>query len=212
MRPGNPQVPVKFPESPLVQLGKYGLQIDGSDLRAAEGRGHPKPAWRMAEIAACVERVWQNLEIMRYLREAFLAKWNVPQLGAIPFNIVGLAAFAVLGFGEPAFWLLGAGAEAAFSSRWRRTGDSEISYVDSEGPIEDGAESRRASLVQRLSGRQKTRLESLEAKCKQVLQVYQDQQVNEFAATSNAEALKKLEWVFLKLLVAQHHLKRGRQE
>lgn len=27
MRPGNPQVPVKFPESPLVQYQKYGLQI-----------------------------------------------------------------------------------------------------------------------------------------------------------------------------------------
>jgi ABC-type glycerol-3-phosphate transport system substrate-binding protein len=27
-RPGNPQVPVKFPESPLVQYEKYGLQID----------------------------------------------------------------------------------------------------------------------------------------------------------------------------------------
>jgi ABC-type glycerol-3-phosphate transport system substrate-binding protein len=28
LRPGNPQVPVKFPESPLVQYQKYGLQID----------------------------------------------------------------------------------------------------------------------------------------------------------------------------------------
>ena len=27
-RPGNPQVPVKFPESPLVQYQKFGLQID----------------------------------------------------------------------------------------------------------------------------------------------------------------------------------------
>jgi Bacterial extracellular solute-binding protein len=27
-RPGNPQVPVKFPESPLLQYQKYGLQID----------------------------------------------------------------------------------------------------------------------------------------------------------------------------------------
>jgi len=28
LRPGNPQVPVKFPESPLVQYQKYGLQIE----------------------------------------------------------------------------------------------------------------------------------------------------------------------------------------
>jgi ABC-type Fe3+ transport system substrate-binding protein len=27
-RPANPNVPVKFPESPLVQYGKYGLQVD----------------------------------------------------------------------------------------------------------------------------------------------------------------------------------------
>jgi hypothetical protein len=43
---------------------------------------------------------------MRYLSEAFWAKVEVPYLDAIPFNIVGLAAFALLGFGESAFWPL----------------------------------------------------------------------------------------------------------
>jgi hypothetical protein len=144
---------------------------------------------------------------MRYLSEAFWAKMEVPYLGAIPFNLVGLAAFALLGFGEPAFWPLGAGLEAAYllvlstNPRFRNV-------IDARGKVavEQGAEAQRAALLSRLNPAQNRRLEALEAKCQHILQIYQDQQVNEFTVSSNTDALKRLRWIFLKLLVAQHYL------
>src|ERR1700761_1673799 len=100
---------------------------------------------------------------MRYLSEAFWAKVEVPYLGAIPFNMVGLAAFALLGFGESAFWPLGAGLEAAYlfalstNPRFRKV-------VDSRGKVavEQSAEAQRAALLSRLSPAQNHRLVALE--------------------------------------------------
>jgi hypothetical protein len=144
---------------------------------------------------------------MRYLSEAFWAKMEVPYLGAIPFNIVGLAAFTLLGFGESAFWPLGAGLEAAYlvvlstNPRFRNV-------IDARGKVavELSAEAQRSALLSRLNPAQKHRLEALETKCQHIVQIYQDQQVNEFTVSSNTDALKRLQWVFLKLLVAQHYL------
>jgi hypothetical protein len=127
---------------------------------------------------------------MRYLSEAFWAKMEVPYLGAIPFNLVGLAAFALLGFGEPAFWPLGAGLEAAYllvlstNPRFRNV-------IDARGKVavEQGAEAQRAALLSRLNPSQNHRLEALEAKCQHILQIYQDQQVNEFDSSSFGDLL-----------------------
>jgi hypothetical protein len=150
---------------------------------------------------------------MRYLLEAFWAKMELPYLGAIPLNVVGLAACALLGFGEPAFWPLGAGLEAAYllvlcnNPRFRQV-------VDARGKVavEQSAEAQRAALLSRLNPGQKHRLGALEAKCERIIQIYQDQQVNEFTVSSNSDALKRLQWIFLKLLVAQHYLNDGSTE
>jgi len=147
---------------------------------------------------------------MRYLREAFWAKTEVPYLGAIPFNVVALVAFALLGLGEPAFWPLGAGLEAAYLYLLS-TNPRFQKIVDARGKVavEQSAEARREALLSRLSTTQTHRLGELQAKCQRILQIYQDQQVNEFTVASNTDALKRLEWIFLKLLVAQHYLNDG---
>src|ERR1700758_4180635 len=115
---------------------------------------------------------------MRYLSEAFWAKVEVPYLGTIPFNIVALAAF----------WLLGAGLEAAYlfvlstNPRFRNV-------VDARGKVavEQSAEAQRATLLSRLNPAQKHRLGELEAKCQRIIQIYQDQEVNEFTVSSNTD-------------------------
>jgi hypothetical protein len=147
---------------------------------------------------------------MRYLKEAFWATINVPSLGAIPFNVVGLVAFALLGLGEPAFWPLGAGIEAAYLF-FLSTNPRFQNVIDARGKVavEQSSEQQRASLLSRLSADQKRRLAALEDKCRHILQIYQDQQVSEFTVTTNSEALKRLQWIFLKLLVAQHYLNDG---
>jgi hypothetical protein len=147
---------------------------------------------------------------MRYLSEAFWAKIEIPYLGAIPFNLVGLSAFALLGFGEPAFWPLGVGLETVYlfllstNARFQKV-------IDARGKVavEEGGAAQRASLLSRLNPAQRDRLGALESKCQRIIQIYQDQQVNEFTVSSNIDALKRLQWIFLKLLVAQHYLNDG---
>jgi hypothetical protein len=144
---------------------------------------------------------------MRYLREAFWARTSVPYLGSIPFNLVGLVAFALLGIGEPAFWPLGAGLEAAYLF-FLSTNPRFQNVIDARGRMvtEQSAEVQRAALLSRLDAAQRRRLAAIEAKCRQVLQIYQDQSVDEFTVSANTDALQRLQWIFLKLLVAQHYL------
>ena len=143
----------------------------------------------------------------RYLKSAFLVSVDVPSLGRVPVNALGAAAFVILGFAQPAFWLLGLAIEAAvvpalaFNPRFQKTVEArslEISHAD--------AEKKRQLLVKLLEAAAQQRLWGLAKKCSQVLDVYRSQQAEDYVVDSNDQALKNLEWVYLKLLVAQHHL------
>ena len=143
----------------------------------------------------------------RYLKSAFLVSIDVPSLGRIPVNALGVAAFAILGFAQPAFWLLGLAIEAAvvpslaFSPRFQKIVEAQ-SLELSQGD----AEQKRRALVKLLETGAQQRLWGLAKKCNQVLDVYRSQQAEDFIIDSNDQALKNLEWVYLKLLVARHHL------
>jgi len=113
----------------------------------------------------------------------------------------------MLGFGLPGFWLLGLGLEAIFlftaasSKRFHR-------FVDAKGNIkseEDFAEQWR-QLVSRLDYQQQQRLSKLETKCGQIIQKYQESQASEFVVDQNQDALRKLAWIYLKLLIAKSNL------
>jgi hypothetical protein len=145
--------------------------------------------------------------VWRYLKSAFLVSVDVPSLGRIPVNALGVAAFAILGFAQPAFWLLGLAIEAAvvpslaFNPRFQKIVEAqslELSHGDGE--------QKRQALVKLLEAGAQQRLWGLAKKCNQVLDVYRSQQAEEFVIDSDDQALKNLEWVYLKLLVARHHL------
>jgi hypothetical protein len=145
--------------------------------------------------------------VWRYLKSAFLVSVDVPSLGRIPVNALGTAAFAILGFAQPAFWLLGLAIEAvvvptlAFSPRFQKVVEAQ-SLELSEGD----ANQKRQALVKLLETGAQQRLWGLAKKCNQVLDVYRSQQTEDYIIDSNDQALKNLEWVYLKLLVARHHL------
>jgi len=145
--------------------------------------------------------VWRNL------KSAFLASVDVPSLGRVPLNTLGVAAFAILGFAQPAFWLLGLAMEAAvlpalaFNPRFQKVVEAQ-SHEVSQGDVEK----RRLALVRLLESGAQQRLWGMATKCNQVLDVYRTQQAEDFVVDSNEQALKNLEWVYLKLLVARHHL------
>ena len=143
----------------------------------------------------------------RYLKSAFLVSVDVPALGRVPVNVLGVAAFGILGFAQPAFWLLGLAIEAtvlpslAFNSRFQKV-------VQAEGlQLADGdVAQKRKSLVNLLEPQAKQRLAGLTDRCNQILEVYRSQQAENYILDSNAQALSNLQWVYLKLLVARHHL------
>lgn len=131
----------------------------------------------------------------------------MPSLGRVPVNALGAAAFAILGFAQPGFWLLGLAIEAAivpslaFNPRFQKVVDAQ-----SLGLSQGDAEQKRQALVKLLEAGAQQRLWALAKKCNQVLDVYRSQQAEDYVIDSNDQALKNLEWVYLKLLVARHHL------
>ena len=143
----------------------------------------------------------------RYLKSAFLVSVDVPSLGRVPVNVLAVTAFGILGFAQPAFWLLGLAVEAAvipslaFNPRFQKVVEAQAMEV-SQG----SAEEKRQALIRLLESSAQQRLWDLAKKCSQVLEVYRSQQAEEYIIESNDQALKNLEWVYLKLLVARHHL------
>jgi hypothetical protein len=134
---------------------------------------------------------------------------SVPGLGSVPVNVVTAVGFAILGFGHPAFWLLGLGVETtvvcslAFNERFQRLVDSRRQLPDAE------TADHRQALINILSSDARTKLAKLAAQCNKVLQVYAGTQAYEYIITANREALSNLQWLYLKLLVAQHYLQTG---
>jgi hypothetical protein len=145
--------------------------------------------------------------VWHYLKAAFLVGADIPPLGRVPVNALASAAFFILGFGHPAFWLLGLATEAAilptlaFNKRFQN-------YVDAtERQLSSGdSQEKRAALVQTLPPQDRQRIAALDSKCAKVLDVYRNAQAEEFLIDTNRDALDNLKWVYTKLLIARFHL------
>jgi hypothetical protein len=131
----------------------------------------------------------------------------VPALGGVPVNILAVVGFFILGFGHPGFWLLGLGLELAFlfslatHPRFQKWVDAAHLAV-----VGEDTAAKRGHLVKLLETTARQQLSSLEGKCQRILDVYHSSQREDYLTQSNVEALQKLQWMYLKLLVAQHHL------
>ncbi|HME10493.1 MAG TPA: hypothetical protein VKG25_25795 [Bryobacteraceae bacterium] len=141
----------------------------------------------------------------RYLKAAFWVGVDVPALGRVPVNLAGVLGFGILGFAEPAFWLLGAGLETtflfamAFNQRFQKVVDA--SHLE----IRDGdTESKRQNLIRQLPADLQSRMFQLGKGCQRVLEI--NRQSDDLVGDTNRDALGRLEWVYLKLLVARNNL------
>jgi hypothetical protein len=141
------------------------------------------------------------------LREAFNAK---PLGMFIPPNWVGLAAFGLLGFLNPGFWLIGAGLESAYlfmlstNERFQR-------YVAGTGQLQARQQWQRKieEYVGQLSPDGQRRYHALERKFQEIL----EQQSRGAALPApgleaQGEGLGRLLWVYLKLLVTRQAIDR----
>jgi len=151
--------------------------------------------------------------MIEYLKRAFWAGPALPGLGRLPVNALALLGFSILGFGHPSFWLLGAGLEAAYLAtlvshpRFQR-------LVDAEGRSRTSlaAEQGRQQLVASLDTPSRQRLAALEEKCRRILALAEESQAGDFELESARDALERLPWIYLKLLVARHQLTATRSQ
>jgi len=145
--------------------------------------------------------------VLKYLKAALLVNVPVPGLGHVPINLLAATAFGILGFGEPALWLLGLGLETtfvcalAFNPRFQK-------YVEGQHLLvaQEDVEAQRRSLINQLDPDSRRKLSTLIDRSNQVLQVYIGTQADEYILNANRDSLSKLQWIYLKLLVARHYL------
>ena len=149
--------------------------------------------------------------MLKYLKEAFWAGPQVPGIGRLPVNALATLGFAILGFGHEAFWLLGAGLETAYLAmvathpRFQRLIDARERFQEA-GSAEQG----RRALAASLSPDARRRFDALEAKIAQSLQTGREAHLGEFEIETRRDALDRLSWIYLKLLVARRQLEASR--
>jgi hypothetical protein len=149
--------------------------------------------------------------VSRYLKAAFWFSPPLPGLGRFPLNVAGVLGLLVLGFGQPAFWLAGFGLEVAYllllatDRRFQKVVDGAERLPPKKEEESDGA---RARLVSALPGAGRERLRLLEERCARL----QASPHDPIVAEGNRDALKRLVWTFLKLLVAEIHLQSADRE
>lgn len=149
--------------------------------------------------------------MLKYLKEAFWFAPPIPGLGRLPVNALATLGFAILGFGHEGFWLLGAGLEAAYLAliathpRFQRWIGARDRFLET-GAAEEG----RRALVASLGLDARRRLDALEAKIASILKTGRDAHLGALEIESRRDALERLSWIALKLLVARHQLEASR--
>jgi hypothetical protein len=145
--------------------------------------------------------------MFRYLSAAFWARPRIWGLGRIPWNALAVAGAAIFGFAEHSLWLGGLGVETLYLfaigtnpgfQRW--VDQSDMARL--AGETDEG----RQHLIQSLGGAARQRLVKLEEKVGKIDALYRQSHSEDFLYEGNREALQKLTWAFLKLLVAQRNL------
>ncbi|HEX7153081.1 MAG TPA: hypothetical protein VF618_16460 [Thermoanaerobaculia bacterium] len=144
---------------------------------------------------------------MRYLWHAFFAKPDIPLVGFFPWNAVAVAAAAVAGWFDPSIWATAGVAEFIFlftlasNNGFQRSID-ERRVAETQGETEEA----RDRLLRTLGGAARQRYVKLEQKRQKLEKVYRDVGSDDLLFDSNLAALKRLTWLYLKLLAAQRTL------
>ena len=123
----------------------------------------------------------------------------------LPLNLIGVAAFLVLGFVSPYFWLAGLGLEAiallvlSTNARFQNLVDGKRLQATAQE-----AEVQRRVLIRSLPVDLQQRLIELRRRSQKVIEV--SEHADEFVAGTNRDTVDRLEWVYLKLLIAKNNL------
>jgi hypothetical protein len=143
---------------------------------------------------------------MRYLWHAFFARPDIPLL-RLPWNALGVIAAGVAGFWDPSVWLVAGTAEMVYL--FTMASHPGFQRFIRERPLEDlrgDSAAARSRLLSRVGGAARQRYTKLEQKRARLDALYRDPSNDDLFSQSNGDALRKLTWLYLNLLVAQRNL------
>jgi hypothetical protein len=143
---------------------------------------------------------------MRYLFHAFFARPDIPLL-RLPWNAIGVVAAAVAGFWDPSIWGVATAGELIYLFTLASNGGFQQS-VDTRRIEEQRGDTDEArnDLRRNIGGAARRRYEKLEEKRQRLEQLGEVDRSDDLFYESNRDALRKLTWLFLNLLVAQRNL------
>jgi len=129
-------------------------------------------------------------------------------MNAVLFGGATLLGTVLLAVGQPAVLLLALGVETGYLYLLSRNVRFQ-KLVDALA-LERGAraaEVKESELIAQLREDQRRRLRGFQERIAKLLECYRTGAVDEYALTNSRDALKKVEWMYLKLLVAQRNLR-----
>lgn len=143
---------------------------------------------------------------MRYLWHAFFARPDIPLL-RLPWNALGVIAAGVAGFWDPTIWAVAGAGEFIYLFTLASNAGFQQSILERrKEELRGDTEEARRALLSRVGGAARQRYKKLEDKRAKLQQLYRDHRSDDLFYDSNRDALQKLTWLFLNLLVAQRNL------
>lgn len=153
----------------------------------------------------------QPFSFFDYVKKAFMWRFRIPLLGTMPLNILGATGFGILGFGNPAFWVLGMGLEAGYllflagNERFQKVVQGQSLLKQQEELAQ-----QQKSIISKLSLALQKRYENLVR--------FGNKIVGNIGSNKNGaenlqfEGLGQLLWTFLQLLVSKNRIESILQE
>lgn len=125
----------------------------------------------------------------------------------MPLNAMLLCGLGLLGFGHQGFWLTAIALETSYlfimatNVRFQN-----LVNADNHQSEDLSVEAQRLTLVQGLIPPRRAKIERLDQKCARIFQLYRDRENDGFMVEGNDEAVRKIQWLYLKLLVAEQNM------
>jgi hypothetical protein len=143
---------------------------------------------------------------MRYLYHAFFARPDIPLL-RLPWNAFAVVVAAVAGWWDPAVWGVASAGELMYLFTMASNPGFQ-QWIDAQRSIELRGDTERArrELLSKVGGAARQRYRKLETKREQLEALYREHQGDDLFLESNRDALRRLSWLFLNLLVGQRNL------
>jgi hypothetical protein len=143
---------------------------------------------------------------MRYLFHAFFARPDIPLL-RLPWNALAVVAAGIAGWWDPAVWAVaGAGEMMYLLTMASNPGFQRWIDARKTEELRGDTEDTRSALLKRVGGAARQRYKKLEDKRERLELLYRDHRSDDLFYDANRDALQKLTWLFLNLLVAQRDL------